>query len=176
MRGLVTFCVVLGVVSLAGPKLVTLYREARTQRSQTVQVPVGGRAPPAVPAATADGELRIQVAPDGHYYLVAAVNGRDVHFVVDTGASTVALRETDARTAGLHIIGSDYSLPVSTANGRTYAAPVTLDSVAVGGIEVDGIQAAVLPDDKLQISLLGGTFLNRLQRFEASRGTLLFQN
>jgi aspartyl protease family protein len=96
--------------------------------------------------------------------------------MVDTGATVIALRESDAAAAGIRPRGADFEHPVATANGTTYAARAELDSVAVRDIEVSGVRALILPDDQLSISLLGGSFLNRLARFQVADGTLIFEN
>jgi aspartyl protease family protein len=95
--------------------------------------------------------------------------------MVDTGASVVALRESDAHAAGIRPRRADYDQPVATANGTAYAAAAEID-IAVEEIEIDGVRALVLPDEKLGISLLGGSFLNRLSRFQVEGGSLIFEN
>jgi aspartyl protease family protein len=118
----------------------------------------------------------IRAGSNGHFLLDADVNLNPVRFVVDTGASFVALRESDARAAGIHLGPTDFNAPVQTANGTTYAARVRLDSVAIDGIDVESVSAIVLPDNLLGISLLGNSFLNRLNRFEVSNNRLVMEN
>jgi aspartyl protease family protein len=96
--------------------------------------------------------------------------------MVDTGASVVALRQSDAVAAGLRPRSADFDQPVSTANGTAYAAAANLETVAVSDIEVNGVRALILPDEQLNVSLLGGSFLNRLERFQVESGTLIFEN
>ena len=96
--------------------------------------------------------------------------------MVDTGASIVALRQSDARRAGIRVHRDDFNVPLSTANGTAYAAAVTLDSVAVDDIQIRNVRAVIVPDEQLSISLLGTSFLNKLRRFEVSEGTLLMEN
>ena len=125
----------------------------------------------------ADGRtVEIAVAPDGHFYVDADINFRPVRLMVDTGATVIALRESDALAAGLRLNSRDFQLPVGTANGTAYAAEVDLDSIAVADIEVRDLRALVLPDEQLSVSLLGASFLNRLERFEIDDGTLVFEN
>ena len=115
-------------------------------------------------AATASA--RIPKSPDGHYWARAAVDGRALDLLVDTGAGSVALTPADARTLGLDPSRLIYDRPVVTAAGRTRAAAVTLARVAVGGAEVRDVQAVVVRRG-LERSLLGMSYLGRLKGFSA---------
>ena len=106
----------------------------------------------------------------GHFWIDAAVNGASVRFVVDTGASTVTLTAADAAAAGISHSGLSYSIVTNTANGQGRAAPVQLREVRIGQLAINDVQAAVI--DNLRVSLLGMTFLKRLERFEIGEGTL----
>lgn len=121
-------------------------------------------------------ELALRAEPDGHFYVDAEVNLRPVRLVVDTGATVVALRRADAAAAGIRVVPADFDTEVGTANGRIAAARIRIDTITVADIEVEDVEALVLPDEKLPISLLGGSFLNRLERFEVRNGTLIFEN
>ena len=99
-----------------------------------------------------------------------------MRLMVDTGATVVALRASDAAAAGIRPLKSEYTSPVQTANGTTMAAETTLDSIVVDDIEVRHIRALVVPDEQLSLSLLGGSFLNGLERFQVADGTLIFEN
>lgn len=129
--------------------------------------------PAAEPAAPA-GAATLSKSMDGHFWAEAEVDGRWVRFLVDTGASTVALTETDARRVGVDISALRYSFPVSTANGRTLAAPTVLNHVAVAGARVEAVPALVVKEG-LATSLLGMSYLGRLSRFEATPTTLILR-
>ena len=120
-------------------------------------------------------EVRITASRDLHYYVEAGINRRNARFLVDTGASFVALRESDARAAGIYSIDSDFSFAVRTANGETNAAIVKIDEVEISGIRIDGVKAFVLRDDQLAVNLLGMSFLNRLESVEARGGELILR-
>ncbi|MEM8772276.1 MAG: TIGR02281 family clan AA aspartic protease [Pseudomonadota bacterium] len=120
-------------------------------------------------------EVRIPAARDNQFYVEADVNRRAARFLVDTGASYVALRDSDARNAGVYTSWSDYTYPVRTANGETKAALVTLKEIEVGAIRVNDVKAFILPDDQLSINLLGMSFLSRLESVEARQGELLLR-
>lgn len=128
-----------------------------------------------VAAAGAEGQAAsIAKASDGHYWAEALVNGKRVRFLVDTGATAVALTAADAERLGIHPADLDYSANVTTANGQARAAQVTLASVSVAGARVPDVQALVI-DKGLPTSLLGMTYLGRLSRFEATQTALILR-
>jgi aspartyl protease family protein len=110
----------------------------------------------------------------GHFWAEARVDGRRVGFVVDTGASHIALRESDAARLGLRPSPRDYRVKVSTANGVGLAAVVQLNSVEVGDIVVRHLPALVHPDNALGVNLLGMSFLAKV-RWSYERGKLLIE-
>jgi aspartyl protease family protein len=112
--------------------------------------------------------VRVRRRPDGHFMVRADVNGANVSLLVDTGASTVVLRPADAERAGIDTGSLAFAVPVQTANGTAYAAPVRLRTISVGGIEVRDIEALVAKPGTLKESLLGMSFLRRLRSYEFS--------
>jgi len=131
-------------------------------------------APDIAPAlALASGTEEIKAGPDGHYYAQAEINGRDLDVMVDTGASMVALTYEDAERAGLRLRSSDFTGRVSTANGTAAVAPVTLDRISIGAITIRDVRAAVAEPGRLQKTLLGMSFLSRLERVDIRQGRLL---
>jgi aspartyl protease family protein len=117
------------------------------------------------------------VTPDsyGHFRVEGSVDARRVDFVVDTGATMVALTARDAATLGIHPAVNDYTIAVSTANGTVRAASVTLNRVEIGGITVRDVAAMVLPENALNDNLLGMTFMSRLRRYEYANGRLVLE-
>ncbi|HWE45113.1 MAG TPA: TIGR02281 family clan AA aspartic protease [Caulobacteraceae bacterium] len=113
-------------------------------------------------------------AADGHYWAEAEVNGREVRFLVDTGATEVALTGDDARRLGIDLSSLTFDRNVTTASGPTKAAAVDLDYVSVAGAREDHVSALVL-ESGLSTSLLGMTYLGRLSKFEASRDALILR-
>ncbi|MEJ0074933.1 MAG: TIGR02281 family clan AA aspartic protease [Alphaproteobacteria bacterium] len=111
----------------------------------------------------------------GHFQVEGSVDGRRLDFMVDTGASMVALRERDAAKLGIFPAPRDYTGRTSTANGVIKVAPVRLPSLEVNGIRVYDVQAAVLPDEALGVNLLGMSFLSRVRRFEMANGRLVME-
>ena len=112
---------------------------------------------------------------DGHFELQARIHGRSIGFLVDTGASLVILRASDAAGIGIRPMRSDYTATVSTANGKIKAAPAKLERVELGGITVYDVPALVLPDEALGRNLLGMSFLSKLKRFEVANGRLVLE-
>ena len=102
----------------------------------------------------------------GDFAVGAHINGVRVPMVLDTGASSVVLTQQAAKAAGLPLEVLEYTVTVDTANGRTRAAPVTLDRLAVGGLTERAVPALVAQPGQLKNNLLGMTFLNRLESWE----------
>lgn len=151
-----------------GPDL----RRADTVSPASPAAPDAGDIAGAAPAQGSTAE--VVKGPDGHYWAEAMVNGSEVRFLVDTGASAVALTQTDAQRLGITPSPDAYTLSVTTANGQTRAAPVKLASVSVGGAQVQDVDALVI-ENGLQTSLLGMTYLGRLSQFEATRTALILR-
>nr|WP_290428503.1 TIGR02281 family clan AA aspartic protease [Defluviimonas salinarum] len=104
--------------------------------------------------------IEVPAAADGHFYLMAEVNGVTVRFVVDTGATDIVLTQRDAARAGLDPEGLNYFGTAMTANGRVATAPVRLDTLALGGVS-DANVPAVVNGGELDTSLLGMSYLGR---------------
>lgn len=119
--------------------------------------------------------VEIARGPRGEFQIIAEVNGAKVTTVLDTGASAVVLTQEAAKAAGLPLEMLSYSVTVETANGRTRAAPVTLDRLAVGGIVERSIPALIAQPGQLKMSLLGMSFLNRLEGWEVRGEKLILR-
>jgi aspartyl protease family protein len=140
--------------------------------------PVALEAQPTTPVATAGANPRSVVVPGdgrGHFEVDARVNGRRIEFMVDTGASVIALTAHDAARLGIHPAPNAFVAEVKTANGTVRGAPTRLDVVEVGKLELRDVAALVLPDQALSDNLLGLSFLSRLRRFEYSDGKLVLE-
>lgn len=119
----------------------------------------------------APGVVRLQAGRNGHYYVLARVDGADIRFLIDTGASLVVLSPQDARRIGLDPERLTYSQRFETANGTGYGAPVRLRSLAIGPVQVRSVAASV-NGEAMAHSLLGMSFLNRLAGFSFENETL----
>jgi aspartyl protease family protein len=121
------------------------------------------------------GHFHVPADRSGHYLTEAQVNGRPLNFMVDTGASLVILRYEDARMLGV-IYGSDqFEVSVQTANGIARAHRVKINSMRLGSISFDDVDALVLEQGVLKTNLLGMSFLRRLSRYEVRGDTLILE-
>jgi aspartyl protease family protein len=110
----------------------------------------------------------------GAFEVEARVEGRPIDFIVDTGANSIALRESSAAKLGIHPSARDYTVRMQTANGVGKAARVQLDRVEINGITVRHVAAVVVPDESLSTNLLGMTFLSRV-KWTHDRGRLVLE-
>jgi aspartyl protease family protein len=111
----------------------------------------------------------------GHFQTDARIDGQRVAFMVDTGASLVALNEKSAARFGLRPSRGDYTATVTTANGTIKAARTRLAMIEIGGLVVRDVDAMVLPDEALSENLLGLSFLSKLKRFEYANGKMVLE-
>ena len=111
----------------------------------------------------------------GHFQTEGRIDGQRIGFMVDTGASVVALNETSAARFGLRPSRGDYNATVTTANGTIKAARTRIAMLDVGGLIVRDVDAMVLPDEALSENLLGLSFLSRLKRFEYANGQMVLE-
>jgi aspartyl protease family protein len=111
----------------------------------------------------------------GEFTVAVHINGTRVPMTLDTGASSVVLTQEAAKAAGLPLAVLSYSVNVETANGRARAAPVTIERVAVGNIVERSIPALIAQPGQLRTSLLGMSFLNRLEGWEVRGDRLVMR-
>ncbi|HWE75807.1 MAG TPA: TIGR02281 family clan AA aspartic protease [Stellaceae bacterium] len=172
----------LAVVALAASVLVPRYLSQHGQSAQPGQsagvAPTMMTARSEAPAAPNPANTRsIVLAADshGHFRVDARVDARPMDFIVDTGATMVALTARDAATLGIHPAFNDYTIAVQTANGTARAAPVALNRVEIGSITIRDVAAMVMPEGALGQNLLGMSFLSRLHRYEYADGRLVLE-
>jgi aspartyl protease family protein len=131
--------------------------------------------PVELPMQTVGRSLNVPRDGRGHFRVDGRIDGQRIGFMVDTGASVVALNETSAARFGLRPARGEFNATVSTANGTVKAARARLAMVDLGGIIVRDVDAMVLPDEALSENLLGLSFLSKLKRFEYANGMLLLE-
>ena len=120
-------------------------------------------------------EVLVARSSGGGFAVAAKINDVRVAMALDTGASSVVLTHEAAKAIGLPLEVLTYTVNVETANGRARAAPVTLDRMAVGGIVEHAVPALVAQPGQLHTSLLGMSFLNRLESLEVHGDQLLMR-
>ncbi len=170
MRSVVVFA----VLALTAGIVVPRYAAKISAWPASAALTRGAATPVAAPAATS----RSVIVPRdgrGHFQVDARIEGRKLSFMVDTGASVIALTASDAARLGIHPAQREFVTQVKTANGTVRAAPVRLDEVEVGDLVVRDVAALVMPDEALSDNLLGLSFLSRLRRFEYSAGRLVLE-
>lgn len=107
-------------------------------------------------------ETGIARGTGGHYWVSGSINGQTAQFLVDTGATTVAMNEEQARRLNIDYRVAGTPMVASTASGTVKAWRVNLNSVKIGGIEVLGVEASVLEGEFPTEILLGMSYLNRV--------------
>ncbi|NEW89955.1 MULTISPECIES: TIGR02281 family clan AA aspartic protease [Rhodopseudomonas] len=128
-------------------------------------------------AASDGGRRNLSIArdPRGHFRTDGRIDGQRLTFMVDTGASAVALNESSAARFGLRPSRGDYTTQVSTANGQVKAARARIAMLDIGGLIVRDVDALVLPDEALSENLLGLSYLSRLKRFAYADGRMVLE-
>jgi aspartyl protease family protein len=131
----------------------------------------------AVDTVGQSGSRSISIPRDarGHFQTEGRIDGQRIGFMIDTGASMIALNETSAARFGLRPSRGDYNATVTTANGTIKAARTRLAMVDIGGLVVRDVDAMVLPDEALSENLLGLSFLSKLKRFEYANGKMVLE-
>jgi len=130
---------------------------------------------PGEPQVGRGGEVIVNRRLGGEFVIPAKVNDLPVAFLFDTGASTVVLRAQDATKVGVDSAGLDFDVSVVTANGAAMAAQTRLDKISVGPIVLRDVRALVARPGALSESLLGMSFLDRLQGYSVERGRLVLK-
>jgi aspartyl protease family protein len=169
MRSVITFAAMALIAGTIVPRYVQQMSDRRG--------PSDDRAPAAA-ATPASGEPETVEVPrdaSGHFRVQARIDGLSLEFMLDTGASMIALTAEDASQLGIHPAHDEYRVLLKTANGAVGAARARLGMVEIGGIMVRDVDAVVLPPGALSENLLGMSFLSRLHHFEYSAGKLVLE-
>jgi aspartyl protease family protein len=167
-----------GETTPEGVKLVEATSESATfevkGRRQTLPLGYHGTVAGSQPRASGTGSVALIADSRGHFVTTGNVNGMPLRFLVDTGASVIALSVDDAKRAGVNYLAGSRG-QVQTANGIATVYLVKLDAVKVGEILLNNVDAAVIDGNKLPIALLGMSFLNRMEMKRAGDTLTLIQ-
>ena len=148
----------IGVVAILA--LGFAYQDELKDAGRRLRIAASG----ADPVALGERELVVSQGPDGHYWLVARVNGERVRFMVDTGATETVLSPEDARRIGVDIEALRFDRQAQTANGIGYGAALVVDRFEVGPIALNRFPV-IVNRAPMGTSLLGMSFLRRLESF-----------
>lgn len=160
----------LGVAAMAG---YSAWDTATDLASLTDGAPAPGSS--SAEEKAAGGSLSLPSDARGHFVARPLVDGQSLTMLVDTGASSVALTEADARLLGLRPERAAYAVPLQTANGVVRGAPVRLRQVRLGTVLIRDVEAVILPEGALRTSLLGTSFLKRLSGYEVRGGRMILR-
>lgn len=147
---------------------------------QDVASRVSGGRIPGSPLSITDEDGRaivtLQKRMDGHFDANVTINGTTIRAMIDTGATTTVLTETDAVRIGFDSQALVFNVPVSTANGIANAARVVADDIAVGGIVRGNVPLLVVESGRLGVSLLGMNFIGTLSGFDVRGDRLVLRD
>jgi aspartyl protease family protein len=177
IRDAATGAIALLVVSIVGVNLLS-DRQPPAPRSDEIAARKPAKNPQTASQPLVKGGIGVVLEPDnrGHYAAEMIVDGVRFPAMVDTGASIVALPQSVAERIGLFPGPEQFTQTVSTANGRLKVAPVRLSNLTLGPIRLQDVEAVVIPDGRLDKTLLGMSFLGRLKGFEIREGQLHLSN
>lgn len=163
------------VVMILGLATGWLYQD---QAKEMVLRVAGGLAPGRpVTVSDENGQaVLIRKSLNGHFEAAGQVNGEPVSFLIDTGATSIALSHDDALRIGFTDDDLSYTLIINTANGQARAAPVRLQTVTVGTVVRTNLRAMVAEPERLDQSLLGMNFISSLTAFEMRRDEVILRD
>ena len=118
------------------------------------------------------GETRVPLAPDGHYWVRATINGQRANFLIDTGATVSAVSPAMAEAAGLEPRRGGIPIQIKTANGSVSAQIASAERIAFGNIAAEGIDVVIAPGLG-ETNIIGMNVLSRLEGWRVEKGTLI---
>jgi aspartyl protease family protein len=154
-----------GQVTSEGVKLIGATSESAVfevgGKRRTLAAGEGGAIATVAPAIRGNSVTLI-ADESGHFVTTGVVNGTSLRFIVDTGATSVVISSADAKRVGISFLGAPRAF-TQTANGVVPVFRVKLDTLKVGDIQINNVDAIVVEGDRLPIALLGMSFLNRME-------------
>jgi len=174
MKHIIYIAAVAMVIAGIVPRVMSSVGTEPASAKVTSAQPARPAQPAPRPQASNDRSITLLADRGGHFQVEGDIDGKRMDFLVDTGATVVALRARDAAALGIHPSPRDYTGRTATANGVIAVAPVRLSSVEIRGIRVYDVQAVVIPDASLGSNLLGMSFLSRV-KFQMQNGRLTLE-
>ncbi|MGG6893179.1 TIGR02281 family clan AA aspartic protease [Rhizobium sp. BR 315] len=169
---LVRVLVFAGIIAAAATQVPMFLNSDIVSRPKPAPVEAVSLPPQKAEPPSPYGSVSLHADAGGHYQGDFAINGRSVHGMIDTGATYVAINESTARSIGFSSVDLDYRYPIQTANGTSKAALVRLDRLEIGGIRIRDIDAIVAKDSALSTTLIGMSFLKKLNSYAVQNGTM----
>jgi aspartyl protease family protein len=121
------------------------------------------------------GEIVLTRAADGHYYAPGNADGAALRFLVDTGATVVALTERDAELLGHYLNPGELTVVGRGVSGEVKGKSIMIERLSVGDISADKVPAVIIPEG-LPVSLLGQSFLSRIAHVTISDNRMTLKN
>jgi aspartyl protease family protein len=155
-----------GQTTPEGVRLISADSESATfeidGKRETLTPGQGGAVARSAPPVSGRKKVVLTADSRGHFFATGTINGVSTRFMVDTGATTIALSSAEAKRTGVNYLAGRRVL-TQTANGVVPVYRVRLDAVDIGGIKLSNIDAIVIEGDRLPVALLGMSFLNRME-------------
>ena len=165
--------------------LVGWFMPASDPVAKRVEAPAIAVKPEAKPASAAfnnvplsfsdSHELVLTRSADGHYYAPGNADGAELRFLVDTGATVVALTESDAELLGYFLNPGELTVVGRAVNGDVRGKSVMIKRLSLGDISAENVPAVIIPDG-LRVSLLGQSFLSRVAQVTISDNQMTLKN
>ena len=165
--------------------LVGWFMPANDPVAKRVEAPAVAVKPEARPASAAFndvpsgfddiGEVVLTRAEDGHYYAPVNADGAALRFLVDTGATVVALTQTDAELLGHYLNPGELTIVGRGVSGEVRGKAIVIKRLSIGAISADNVPAVIIPDG-LPVSLLGQSFLSRIAHVTISDNRMTLKN
>lgn len=174
MRLVIVFLGLVTVICTVLSRSIDRFLPSRPPANVSAMVANASSAPAQQPSPVNSRTMVIRSNDRGHFEVEARVDNRRLSFMVDTGASQIVLRESEAARLAIHPLPRDYTIKTHTANGEGRAALVQLRMVEIGNIVVRDLPALVVPDQALGVNLLGMSFLSRV-RWTHEKGKLILE-
>lgn len=166
--------VAMWAVFVAGAGALYANREATIAGARDLAAEIGWAAAPAL-TVTGSGEVVVTRRRDGSFVVPGEINDKAAAFIFDTGASSLVLTAETAQALGFDLAALRFRVPVQTANGRAFAAPVTLERLQIGPIAMQRVPALVSGRGLLHGNLLGTSVLDRLESYEVRGNRLVLR-
>jgi aspartyl protease family protein len=136
---------------------------------------VAGVIAPGIALSTSPGIVEIVRDNSMHFHVNASINGVTIPFLIDTGASNIALSYEDAKRIGIQPAELRFDIPIATASGNSLVAQIPPITITVGSITLSKIAASISKPGALDTSLLGMSFLNQLGSYSFEGDRLVFR-